>query len=115
MTKEAVERSFDELASGLASGSLSRGRALKLMGAALVGSALAFIPGVAQARRPCTCREGTRCCFGTRQFSRVPPLCCSPDRPVCCHCEATGSLSCAESREVCEAAGCRAGRTFPPS
>jgi hypothetical protein len=41
---------FDELASNLASGRLSRRRALRLLGAALVGSALAFIPGVARAR-----------------------------------------------------------------
>ena len=38
MTKEVGERSFDELASGLASGTLSRGKALRLMGAALLGA-----------------------------------------------------------------------------
>jgi hypothetical protein len=59
MTKEAVERSFDELAIGLSSGSLSRGKALRLMGAALVGGALASIPGIAWAKpkKP----EGTKC------------------------------------------------------
>jgi hypothetical protein len=45
------ERSFDELARGLASGTLSRRKALKLMGAALVGGALASVPGVAWAAR----------------------------------------------------------------
>jgi hypothetical protein len=50
MSPEAGERSFDELASGLASGTLSRRRVLRLMGGALVGSALASIPGMAWAR-----------------------------------------------------------------
>jgi hypothetical protein len=51
--------SFDALASGLASGDVSRGKALRLMGAALVGGLLASLPGIAQAaplcsrRRPC--------------------------------------------------------------
>jgi hypothetical protein len=64
MTKEAGERSFDELASGLASGTLSRGKALRLMGAALVGGVLASIPGMAGAKPkcpgclfPCNCRR----------------------------------------------------------
>src|SRR5215212_6407092 len=39
--------SFDELAKGLANGSLSRRRALKVMGAAIFGGVLASIPGVA--------------------------------------------------------------------
>jgi hypothetical protein len=49
MTPEARERSFDELSRALASGSLSRRKALRLMGAALVGGALASIPGIAGA------------------------------------------------------------------
>src|SRR3712207_9187222 len=40
----------DELASSLASGRLSRRQALRLLGATLLGSALAFIPGVARSR-----------------------------------------------------------------
>ena len=51
MSPEARERSFDELARGLASGRLSRRKALKLMGAALVGGALASLPGAAWAAR----------------------------------------------------------------
>ena len=49
MSPEARERSFDELARGLASGEVSRGKALRLMGAALVGGVLASVPGVALA------------------------------------------------------------------
>ncbi len=40
--KATQEYPFDELARGLASGELSRGKALKLMGAALLGGALGF-------------------------------------------------------------------------
>jgi len=49
MTKEPRERSFDELAIGMASGTLSRRKALRLMGAALVGGVLASLPGAARA------------------------------------------------------------------
>jgi hypothetical protein len=55
---EGVELSLDELAKGLATGTLSRGKALRLMGAALVGGALASIPGIALAKpKP----EGAKC------------------------------------------------------
>jgi hypothetical protein len=83
MTKEAGERSFDELASGLASGTLSRGRALKLMGAALVGGVLASIPGIAQADPGCkVCyAQGDTCCRrGGKNFN-----CCQQElNEVCC-------------------------------
>jgi hypothetical protein len=72
MSPEARERSFDELASGLASGSLSRRRALRLMGAALVGGTLASLGfgGVAAADPPgCKrngkhCKKDKQCCSG---------------------------------------------------
>jgi hypothetical protein len=57
MSPEARERSFDELASGLASGTLSRGKALRLMGAALVGGLLAFTPKVAEAAPASWCYQ----------------------------------------------------------
>ncbi len=41
------EGSFYELAKGLPSGNFSRGTALRIMGAALVGGALAAFPGAA--------------------------------------------------------------------
>jgi hypothetical protein len=47
-----VAASLDELAKGLASGTLSRGKALRLMGGALVGAALASVPGVTWAAFP---------------------------------------------------------------
>lgn len=46
------EHSFDELAKGIASGAISRGRMLKMAGAAILGGALtAFFPGIAQAEK----------------------------------------------------------------
>src|SRR3712207_5391368 len=50
-----ADHSLDSLARGLADGSLSRRKALRLMGAALVGAALASIPGVAWAAK---CQPG---------------------------------------------------------
>ena len=47
MITGASESSFDELAKGLASGSITRGRALRVAGGALLGAALASLPGVA--------------------------------------------------------------------
>ncbi len=46
------EHSFDELATGLAEGTLTRARALKLVGAALLGGVLSgALPGVAEAKK----------------------------------------------------------------
>src|SRR5215217_4516829 len=53
-----VITSFDELTKGLATGAVSRRKALRWMGSALVGAALASVPRVAWA----ACPEGqTRC------------------------------------------------------
>jgi len=41
--EEGMARSFDDLASGLDTGAISRGRVIKLAGAALVASALGFV------------------------------------------------------------------------
>jgi hypothetical protein len=61
MSPEARDRSFDELARGLASGEVSRGKALRLMGAALVGGALASVPRVAAAQDG-VCPSASACC-----------------------------------------------------
>jgi hypothetical protein len=56
----SIATSLDELAKGLANGTLSRGKALRLVGGALLGAALASVPGVAWADDRCP--EGqTRC------------------------------------------------------
>src|SRR5215212_9957273 len=78
MSPQARERSFDELARGLASGSISRGRALKLMGAALVGGVLASMPGIAQAAA-CPPDRPVRC-GGPNE---LPGGCCHEFRPCC--------------------------------
>jgi hypothetical protein len=61
-----VELSFDELAKGLATGTLSRGKAIRWMGGALLGAALASVPGVAWAddcrRLGRECRRDSQCC-----------------------------------------------------
>jgi hypothetical protein len=50
--KASEGHAFDELTKGLASGTISRGRAMKLAGAAILGSTglLALFPGKAQAQ-----------------------------------------------------------------
>jgi hypothetical protein len=61
-----VELSLDDLAKGLATGTLSRGKALRWMGGALLGTALASFPGVAWAndcrRLGRECRRDSQCC-----------------------------------------------------
>jgi hypothetical protein len=94
--------SFDELAVGLSRGTLSRGKALRLMGAALVGGTLASfgIGGIAAAdqgdqgeNEECKplnkkCRKNEQCCsnncFGgiCRPVCRNPPDC--TDSSDCC-------------------------------
>jgi hypothetical protein len=80
--------SFDELAVGLSSGTLSRGKALKLMGAALVGGTLASL-GIGEAaavprckRAGKRCKNGTQCCSGQcvdRECGEgAPPICTPP-------------------------------------
>jgi Stigma-specific protein, Stig1 len=56
----SVITSFDELAKGLATGAVSRGTALRWMGGALLGAALAAVPGVAWADDRCS-EEQSRC------------------------------------------------------
>jgi hypothetical protein len=108
-----VELSLDELAKGLASGNLSRAKALKLMGATLVGGALASIPGIAWAKpKPngvkcnhnhqcaselcvdgvcgpaCTpnteaCTSGTQCCSGNCKGGTCVASCIPPSATLC--------------------------------
>jgi hypothetical protein len=71
VSRETTNRSFDELAIGLSSGSISRGKAIKLMGAALLGGGLASVgireaaaipPGCTPNGKPCT--RDQQCCSG---------------------------------------------------
>jgi hypothetical protein len=105
------EGSFDELAKGLASGTVSRGKALRLMGAALIGGTLASIPGVALAAKPqgekgChqpghTRLKGGKCGFATcTQGSTVDTACgtsvVTPTNFCGCRTEHTGQTFCSE-------------------
>ena len=122
----AEEYSFDEVARGLATGTLSRTRALKLVGAALLGGALGIFgfAGSAEARRrrsscfPCTTSNpssypygyccltrtgGTSGCLVRSSFCENPPsgtecTCC----PVGCGgtCCPEGSICCPEGSEA---------------
>jgi hypothetical protein len=99
MTREAREHSFDALARGLASGSISRGRALKLMGAALVGGTLASLGiGEAAADPPGCKRNGKKC--------KRDPQCCSGK------CEG-GKCACTSNGGTCTSgAQCCSGNCF---
>jgi hypothetical protein len=84
-----VEHSLDELARGLADGTISRGKAIRWMGGALVGAALASVPGVAWASNRCGSQQ-TRCngrCVNLQQNERYCGSC---------------SNSCAEGEECVE-------------
>jgi hypothetical protein len=98
-----VARSFDDLASGLDTGAVTRGRAMKLAGAALVASALGLVgAGEAQGqdvgtlairRRRCNRRGGDFCNNSGEAFPpfvRQCHICCGEGkgrrrrRKACC-------------------------------
>jgi hypothetical protein len=85
--ERSVGTSFDEVAKGLANGTISRRQALRWMGGALVGGALASIPGVALAQE-----GGNSACahFCTQTF---PP---GPQRGECTSQGAHGTGPCYE-------------------
>ena len=112
MAREA--EGFDDLARGLADGSLTRGKALRLMGAALVGGAVASIPGIAEAAAPLKpagrkCRSNEQCktglclssgvCSGFPGSSKARRSCPAGCAPVVLE---DGSIGCYS----CPAAGC---------
>jgi hypothetical protein len=112
MSEETRERSFDELARGLASGELSRRKALRLMGAALVGGTLASlgIGGVAAADEECKpngkkCRKNSQCCSGNCE-SGTCAAACVPNGGTC----AIGSQCCSGN---CKSGTCVAS-CIPP-
>jgi hypothetical protein len=125
MARGMTGRSFDELARELASGTLSRGKALRLMGAALVGGALASLPGAAWANDRCS-QGQTRCgdrCVNLQKNENHCGSCsnrCGSNQTCCngrCvnlqrnerHCGSC-SIRCSEGSEcvegVCQGGGC---------
>jgi hypothetical protein len=117
MSPEARERSFDDLARGLASGNVTRGKALRLMGAALVGSALTSLGmgGVAAAddsgvdckRNGKKCKKNSQCCSGICTSSGTCESCnlgtpCGPGGIGNCRANASGAgTTCSCGGETC--------------
>jgi hypothetical protein len=129
-----VDLSLDELAKGLATGTFSRGKALRLMGAALVGGALASL-GIGEASadppdpRGCkrngkSCKNNSQCCSANCDSGTCadmppppppPPQCTPPciDNPFCL-CEdvapevggGTACVTCAASCGGCLTVSC---------
>lgn len=116
MPPQARDHSFDELTRGLASGSISRGKALRLMGAALVGGALASV-GIGEAsaddckRNGKRCKKDKQCCSGNCEggtCADAPPTCGSINAPC------NGNTDCCSGRcasGVC-AEPCPSGRVL---
>jgi len=111
-TQEEGEHTLDNLSRMLADESVSRARALRLLGAALVGGLLASIPGGAKARTV-NCPP-----FRPQQCGRTVEGCCS-DTEVCCGkggkafccppgttcCQGEGTTICCPQGSIC----CRFG------
>jgi hypothetical protein len=89
---------FDDLARGLATNQHSRGQVLRMLGGALVGGALASVPGMAWAkpkpRNKCNnngqCPEGQECCHGSCTTIGTPQNCFGCDDV----CDAPGVACC---------------------
>jgi len=116
VSEEARGRAFDALAREVASGTLSRGRMLKLMGAALVGGTLGSlgIGGVAAAddsgvdckRNGKRCKKDHQCCSGICSTSAAGDTCAS--------CRSPGG-SCAAGELCCTGGICSDGTCCPTS
>jgi hypothetical protein len=104
---------FDELAKGLATGTVSRRKALRMFGAALVGGTLASIPGMAWAARP-TCPSGVRCrgkcCeVGATCVKGAGGGCACPTGQIVCG-GACVSTTCAHVEDVFNPVSCQCER-----
>jgi hypothetical protein len=107
-----VGTSLDELAKGLASGTLSRGKALRWMGGALVGAALTSIPGVAWAAKPPSppgggggnCAAGELKCRGICVNPQTNPNNCGGCFKTC-----GGAQICTGGQCVCPPGTCLSG------
>ena len=122
---------FDELAKGLATGTLSRGKAIRWMGGALLGAALTSVPGVAWAndcrRLGRECRRDSQCCSRNCIRRGDDKVCGCPTGQTRCndrcvnlkrnerHC-GTCFNRCAEGDEcvdgMCQGGGCPSGTTL---
>jgi hypothetical protein len=125
--------SFDELAVGLSSGTLSRGKALRLMGAALVGGTLASL-GIGEAGADDLCKpEGKKCrkdaqccsgscvdrkcgeagaCSGSQQACDIP-FPCGANNECLCFNTTEGSHACVVDFPGCELPTCQSSNDCP--
>src|SRR5918994_1522513 len=90
MATQTTESSLDELAKGLATGTLSRGKAIRWMGGALLGAALASVPGVAWANDDCRrlgreCRRDSQCCSRNCVRRGDDKVCACPEGQTRCN------------------------------
>jgi hypothetical protein len=121
VSQDTSNHSFDELARGLANGSITRGKAIRLMGAALVGSALASLPGVALAddddcrgfgRR---CRRDRQCCSKNCVRRGEEKVCVCPEGKSRCggrcvtNCTGGATLNPQTCQCVCPTVACEGG------
>ena len=103
MGQETSNRTFDELASGLASGTLSRGKALRLMGAAILGGTLASIPGIAWGAKlkpgGARCKRNEQCASGQCVDGVCAATACGacPEPCVCGTDLRTGDQACGQN------------------
>lgn len=121
----STEASLDELARGLASGTVSRRQVLRLACAAVVSAALVpLLPGMAEAltsrqRRRCRRQGGTVCGSGRREYCCRSGTVCGPNKTCPRACEndplvgtpcsiqgqevecSTGTLTCTDAGLVC--------------
>ncbi len=89
------DHSLDALAKGLASDSVSRGQALRMIGSALAGAAMAlFVPGVARAQED-----------GPVDFGPEGPVDFGPEGPVDAGGQGACGNTCFPGRDDC-APGC---------
>ena len=86
----AEGHSFDDLARGLANGTLSRRQALRWMGGAIAGAVLASIPGVAFAQGNSPCAQFCHTVFQGRAAGQ----CTSNFRALCAKCANDPGLVC---------------------
>jgi hypothetical protein len=136
MATQTTERSLDDLAKGLASGTLSRGKAIRWMGGALLGAALASFPGVAWAndcrRLGRECRRDFQCCSKNCVRRGDDKVCgCPTGKTRCggrCVTNCTGGVTldpntcecgCPSGQVLCNGAcvsdQCDIGQTFDPT
>src|ERR671921_402224 len=118
---------FDELARGLADGTLTRGKALRLMGAALVGGSLASLgireagadpPGCKRLGKNCT--RDTQCCgnlvcpSGTCQTPTTTTTTSTTSTSTTPMCLPEGA-SCTSGGTPCCSGNCQNGFCLPPT